>query len=316
VQNIASPTEQSSGRCRVVWWFRDGKPGHENQARGLLRALSERGTLDIHQLPVNNIRLPLLQWLFGRFTIGSDLPVPDLIIGAGHATHLPMLAARRAYGGRVVVLMKPSLPISLFDLAIIPAHDGVEASERVVVTRGVLNNVVAASDRSGQRGLLLIGGPSKHHHWSDDQMLEQITEVVSANPEVEWLLTSSRRTPPVFLPLLRSRELPNLEIVPCEQTGPDWLPQQLERAAQVWVSEDSVSMTYEALTSGAVVGVLPVAASGAGRVVAGVEALQAQGLVTTLQAWREGAEMRVAAEPFNEAQRCAGEVVDRWLSVS
>jgi mitochondrial fission protein ELM1 len=49
-----------------------------------------------------------------------------------------------------------------------------------------------------------------------------------------------------------------LTIVPFAATSPDWLPTQLARADQAWVTADSVSMVYEALTAGAAVGVLDV----------------------------------------------------------
>ncbi|OOZ41562.1 hypothetical protein BOW53_03370 [Solemya pervernicosa gill symbiont] len=298
--------------CRVVWWFTDGKPGHENQGRGLIRALGNHFTLTIHEIPATAVRLPWLQWLTSRFSAGEGLPSPDYIIGAGHATHLPMLAARRARGGRVVVLMKPSLPISLFDLAIVPKHDGLAASETVLLTHGVLNNVVSGAARDLDKGLILIGGPSKNYGWSDDQMLAQVFEIVTSAPGVNWVLTSSRRTPSVFLPLLRSRELENLEVLSHEQTGSDWLPQQLTCADRVWVSEDSVSMVYEALTSGSPVGLLSVPQLVEGRVSVGIGALKKCGMVTGYSAWQECGTLRENSDPFNEAERCAEWIFSKW----
>ena len=116
-----NPVEDN--RPRVVWRFTDGKPGHENQTLGLLAALRERAPVDDHRIHVANCRAGLLSCLTGRVAFGEGLPDPDLIIGAGHATHLPMLNARRVRGGKVVVLMKPTLPVAWFDLCIIPAHD-------------------------------------------------------------------------------------------------------------------------------------------------------------------------------------------------
>src|SRR5690606_9436172 len=102
---------------------------------------------------------------------------PHLIVAAGHATHLPALAARRARGGRAIVLMRPTLPTPLFDLCLVPEHDLLSLSGRlnrfrVVPTRGVLNPFEASADADQTTGLVLIGGPSKHHGWSDVDMLE------------------------------------------------------------------------------------------------------------------------------------------------
>ncbi|MDX1698650.1 MAG: ELM1/GtrOC1 family putative glycosyltransferase, partial [Thiohalobacterales bacterium] len=98
----------------VVWCFTDGKAGHANQVQGLLAALRGILPVDAHTLQVADIRMPLWSLVSGRFAAGRDMPDPDLLLGAGRATHLPMLAARRARGGRAVVLMKPGLPLSWF----------------------------------------------------------------------------------------------------------------------------------------------------------------------------------------------------------
>ena len=90
---------------RVVWRFSDGKSGHDNQSLGLVDALQRRTRIHSYDIPVQPGAA--LDWLIGRFPAGSLLPDPWLIIGAGHATHLPMLAARRARGGRTAVLMRP-----------------------------------------------------------------------------------------------------------------------------------------------------------------------------------------------------------------
>ena len=126
-------------RPLVVWRLLDGKPGHESQSLGLARALERLTSVSVHDLPVRDIAAGPFGWLLRRFPAGRDLPDPDLIIGAGHATHWPLLCARRARGGRAVVLMKPSLPKRWFDRVVAPEHDGVRPGGNVIVTRGVLN---------------------------------------------------------------------------------------------------------------------------------------------------------------------------------
>src|SRR5574340_1756334 len=101
----------------VVWVVSDGKPGHLNQSLGLAEALSRATPTEVHTLPALPALRAWLALLVQRIP-GIALRAPDLIIGAGHATHPPLPAARRARGGRAVVLMKPSLPRRWFDLCI------------------------------------------------------------------------------------------------------------------------------------------------------------------------------------------------------
>jgi mitochondrial fission protein ELM1 len=69
-----------------------------------------------------------------------------------------------------------------------------------------------------------------------------------------------------------------MEIFPHQQTPPGWLAGKLSALETVWVTEDSVSMIYEALSGGAKVGVLemPRLRPGA-RVIRGLEVLRAEG---------------------------------------
>jgi uncharacterized protein len=102
--------------------------------------------------------------------------------------------------------------------------------------------------------------------------------------------------------------------VAVEDVDPDWLPARLARTAQVWVTEDSASMVYEALSAGAPTGVLPVPRRGrGGRVAAGVEALRAEGLVTSYEDWRAGRPLAACDPPLAEAARCAAWIAERWF---
>jgi mitochondrial fission protein ELM1 len=299
----------------TIWRFIDGKPGHENQSAGLVQALAERLPVEVHELPAIGPLAAAGHWLRGRFPPGEGLPAPDLILGAGHATHLPMLAARRARGGRVVVLMKPSLPVGCFDLCLVPRHDAPLARERVLVTEGVLNRVRPGMDKDAGLGLILIGGPSKHHGWDVAPLLAAVGELLARDPQRHWRLTTSRRTPPSLLAALAplvEQGAGRLEVLPCERTGPDWLPEQLACATVAWVTADSVSMVYEALTAGAAVGILPVPEKRPGRVSRGLRQLIGERRVVEFTAWQQQGEYPTP-RPFNEAQRCARWIAEAWL---
>ncbi len=300
-------------RPLVVWRFTDGKPGHDNQSAGLLAALQSRTPLDPYNIDTRTARRGLSAYITAHDPLGTAVPAPDLLVGAGHATHLSMLGARRARGGRVVVLMKPSLPLSWFDLCLVPAHDRPCPAGNVLVTTGVLNRVRYDSDKDAARGLILVGGPSAHVDWQTDRVQHQVCEIARRAPGMHWSLATSRRTPEGFALSLGGAAPDNLDIVPHEQTTPDWLPAQLARAAQVWVTEDSVSMIYEALTAGAAVGLLPVHwRKSSNRLAQGIRSLRDDGLVTDYEAWHAGADLQHVATPFDEAGRCADRILERW----
>ncbi len=296
----------------ILWQIYDDRPGHHNQLRGLTNALAELLPLEVHKLRAPARRSCLASLWSKKFPLGNDLPAPDLILGAGHATHLAVLAARRAYGGQAIVLMKPSLPPALFDLCLIPEHDNVAGSEKIVTTRGVLNVVRPTQQHDQQAGLLLIGGPSAAHDWSDEQMVDQVATIASANASIQWTLTNSRRTPSSFLVCLAERKIANLQMTPHQETTAGWVPKQLQQAAQVWVSEDSVSMVYESLTSGAAVGVLEVPSKRRGRVAAGIDSLIKEGWVTRFADGQLGDRLALPPKQLDEARRCAEIVCQRF----
>lgn len=303
----------ASNAGTVVWWFHDGKPGHDNQSLGLIDALRELTDVTTHTCPLIGSAAALRAWLRKRYPQGNALPRPDLLIGAGHATHLPMLAARRACGGRIIVLMKPSLPLSWFDLCLIPEHDRVPPGKHVIVTRGALNTVRAGQHKQRDRGVILIGGPSAHAHWSDADIVDQVVDLCALDRGRHWLLTTSRRTPESFLPLLQQQRPAQLEIAPFAATARGWLGEQLQHASVAWISEDSVSMIYEALTAGCACGVMTLAIKPGSRLERALGKLRDSGLVTTLSQLRQGQAPVPPAQTFNEAARCATEIDQRWL---
>lgn len=272
---------QAVPHCRIVWRLVDGKPGHENQTLGLVQAMQRQGDCRVIDIPVAPLRLTgwraLLSWLLRRFPRQPDWPAPDWIVAAGHATHWPMLCAQRACGGRTVVLMKPSLPLSWFDHVVVPEHDEVSGAN-VISTRGVLNPM-RPGDKVPGSALALVGGISKHFGWDNASVLRQLVTLREAWPGLR--VTDSRRTPAALREQLQ--EAFGDAYQSWEQCPPGWLASQLAITEVVWVSEDSVSMIYEALTAGCRTGLLELPANAKpGRLVRGIEALVEQGFVLKL----------------------------------
>lgn len=308
--HVASPHPRDKPPL-TVWRLVDGKAGHEKQTLGLARAI-----LKIHPGECFTLRVPsrltsLMNWITGRFPAGAALPAPDLILGAGHATHFSMLAARRARGGKAVLLMKPSLPLCLFDLCLIPEHDRPPDHKKVIPTRGVLNPLVDLHAHDPTCGLILVGGQSDHYLWDSEAICRQIILLTDEHPGMNWTLTTSRRTPTNFL---RGMEgISAVECMPFEQTPHGWIEEKMARASEVWSSPDSVSMVYEALTAGCQVGVFDLESNPGSRVAAGIRKLELDGCLLSFRKMRERSEIPPSRSPINEAARCAELMINAWF---
>lgn len=295
----------------VIWQLLDGKPGHRSQVAGLNKALGRYRNIDSHEITVSSKAAGLANWALGRFP-SEGLPTPDLILAAGHTTHTAALAARRAYGGKIVLMMRPSLPTSWFDLCLVPAHDNPKTADNVIVTQGVLNTVTPSQNHQQDKGFILLGGPSDAYDWDNLKIADQIWHVMQAQPDIEWTLTTSRRTPIDVLPLVTT--IDGLNVIPHARTKPGWVNEQLALAGQTWVSEDSVSMIYEALTSGTQVGLLQVPRLREGRVSQGVDQLLQASSLCRFSEWQQQGFPADKGPALNEADRCAQQVVERCLA--
>lgn len=300
---------------RIIWRFSDGKPGHDNQSLGLVEALGRRLAIDVYDVPVLDDAGTWLDLVRSRFSAGSLLPDPWLMLGAGHATHIPLLTARRARKGRAVVIMKPDLPNTLFDLCIIPNHDRPRPGSNILVTRGSLNQMQRVTAQPQRHGMIMIGGQSKHYLWDHQTVAHQILHIIRFSGIRHWVLTTSRRTPAGFARQVR-KQIYNrnrqITIASWLDTSREWFGDHLGRASCAWVTEDSVSMVYEALTAGVAVGLLAIPPRKHSRVVRGVRQLEAAQQVTTFRDWCGGRPLKRPQQTFDEASRAARWICDRW----
>lgn len=204
--------------------------------------------------------------------------------------------------------MKPSLPRFLFDLCIIPQHDHPdEENEKIIISRGALNRVVSAS-KPKQNGLILIGGTSHHHGWDQETLKSCLNEILTYSA-CDWSITDSRRTPNGFLDEMNH---PRLTIYPHQRTDHQWLKAQMAQAAEVWVTEDSVSMIFEAASSGAKVGLLPMKAlKKNGKIEKAIDDLATNGHITRFIDWQITHALSLPPYPLQEAARCAAIVIKK-----
>lgn len=284
----------------VQWRFLDGRPGHESQVLGLSEALATVGPAVVVDVPVAAKHRGLRAFLPRQFEHLKHEPRPHLLIGAGHATHAALIRCRQLFGGRSVVLMKPSLPPFLFDLCLVPRHDRLLLPwPNVTRTAGAVNRIRPSQQRQGGRGLVLIGGPSRHCHWSDELVRAGIVRAISAAP-LHWTVATSRRTPPTLFADWDSRP-----------QDPDWrtagnlgaaeIATLISRADRVVVTSDSMSMICESLTSGAIVDLIELPARRSSRLSDEVRKIVRHGF------WPNSTAM------VPEADRCAALILQHLL---
>ena len=290
-----------------VWQFLDGLPGHEKQSDALVAALSCRADLDLLRI----------SWPLEGSDSFSNLmqrgDSPDLLIGAGHSIHVPLLRAKWKYGAKAVLLMKPTLPTFLFDLVLVPKHDRLMLKHNVFRIEGALakgSSVVACASK----GIILLGGPSRHFAWQPEKLIEEIDTILKRDEDISWTIANSRRTPEVFSHLVETRL--KRKILRWSDVDNDWLENELAECGFAWVTPDSISMVYEALTTRGRVGIFDMTPlGGGGKVSSSMDRLVKIGRLgrSSLGSLLQQLE---TFEPLQESHRCAQHIIDTWFKKS
>lgn len=303
--------------------FLDSRPGHRKQTLGIidsLRQLTEIRTLEI-EVPHLSTTGEILKWaqyfLNPHTACGAELDGCDLLIGTGSRTHIPMLACKKKYNIPVVTCMGPSpLLRHRFDLCFIPQHDGIPPGRNIMHTDGPPNRSRSKNLHDWSRGLILIGGrDEKSHRWNDGELNKAVATLVATEKDLTWTISSSPRTPSQTNTSLAglAAQFDNMTFVPFADTAPGWIEQEYERNKTVWVTADSISMIFEALTAGCRVGVLPVAWKHKNnKFQRCIDNLRRKELVFFLADWEAGRSNWDDSADFDEARRCAREILKRW----
>lgn len=294
---------------RRIWVITDGRLGHLNQLRGLLARLQDKAEVELHWLDIakQGFRFKGRQHLMSQFEAQHK---PNWILAAGSKTHLPMLWCKWVTGAKAFLLMRPSLPLGLFDAVCMPFHDSPPKRDSVLGTFGVINHIIPKYEgRNERQGLILLGGINKHFSWDNDAVLAQLKCIAGAESGIEWLVSDSPRTPIGLLDALAELALVNIKILPYSETGSGWLPEILSQVGQVWVSCDSVSMVYESVSSGAPTGLIDLAPLRESRVTKSMAQLATSGLATAYANADLSKKLPSAVRPLWEADR----VADWWL---
>ncbi len=296
-----------------IWRITDGKAGHDSQSIGLCNAIEQLKSCERFDVPVDSLLNSCKNILLKQFPQGKELPSPDIIIGAGHGTHLPMLSAKYVRKGKAIVLMKPSLPLSFFDCCIIPKHDSPPNKEKIISTNGALNPVQDNEDKLANTGLILIGGSSKHYQWNDEAIVSQIKQIVTSQTNIHWTIADSPRTPKTTLTTILKLAHKNVDVLNFTETDSKIIREFIFKADNIWVSVDSVSMIYESLSSGAAVGLLDLEQKKKNRVTGAINTLINEKQLTTFAMWENTHKLTKPSHKFNESERCASLLLERGI---
>lgn len=303
--------------------FLDTRPGHMKQTLGIIDALQELTPTEVIEIRLPH--LPVLREIMNRFKYmffpgalcSADLEGCDCMIGTGSRTHLPMLACKKLYPVPVVTCMTPSILLrDKFDLCFVPHHDRPAAGKNIVITNGPPNRARATGRNDPGKGLILIGGKDeKSHIWDSASIIREVSVLLQETNDIRWTISTSPRTPDETTNGLRklAEEYPAVQFVPFSETGPGWIEQAYEQNKIVWVTADSMSMVFEALSAGCHVGLLPVRwKKPENKFQYCADNLGREGYIVTYEQWKSGKASWGRTEPLNEARRCAREILKRW----
>lgn len=304
--------------------FFDGRPGHEKQTVGIVTSLQQKISIELVTINVSRKIAPLQVLDVVRYYAAPsrekypDLADCNLLIGTGTHTHLPMLDVKKVHGLPVVTCMSPASYLqNRFDLIFSPQHDRPEKAANIVETVGPPNPNCDTGRHEDDRVLLLCGGSDpKSHSWNSDEIVACFEKLVQHGPSRKYILSSSPRTPveTVLQLISLADQYDNIDFHDFANTPRGWVEKQYERCAQVWVTADSISMVYEALSSGCRVGIVPVRwRRHDSKFSRSVQYLMKTGRVVDVEDYLYSNHTWRSHEALNEAGRCADEILKRFL---
>jgi mitochondrial fission protein ELM1 len=293
---------------RSCWIITEGHAGMEAQCRGLAEALGLTPVIKRARIRRPWSALPKAMWLAPLRTLAPDSdriepPWPDLVISCGSAGGRIAAAIRSASGRRtrVVHIQDPKMDRRGFDLIVAPRHDGL-SGDNVIVSKAAIHAVTREKLQEGAlqwapafaalpRPLVavLIGGSNGRHRLTPEivRALAAGLAGLARKSGGSLAVTPSRRTGAENEAVLRA----GLDGVPAfiwDGKGDNPYFGMLAVADAIVVTEDSVSMTSEAVATGKPVYVAPLAGESR-RLRRFHEMLMADGITRpfdgTLQSW-------------------------------
>ena len=318
---VRLPSNHSAMNITVLL---EGRAGHEKQSLAIVRELQQLTEVSVQEisLPAIGIAGRLMECLsimFGGGHVHDRATASvDLFLGTGSRTHLALLGYKKKYKKPIVTCMAPEPFIRRwFDLCCVPRHDSLVPGENIFFTDGPPVLAGPELKRDPSKGLILVGGIDERSHvWHDNEIVHKIEEIISSRQDVCWSVSSSPRTPSQTVDLLKKSEkvLSNMKVFPFQETVRGWVEEQYAQSTYAWVTADSISMVYEAITAGCRVGVVPVKWLNArNKFQRSLDYLQQCRFIVMYSDKDVNNLDNVDAGNFNEARRCAIEILNRFF---
>ncbi len=265
----------------------DGKPGHENQSLGIAEHIPDANILVLRHSLKESIPEAWLRFqvrfssrsranpkrlLLRVFTKDGLEKLTDhspvAVIAAGTLSAGPCVLAGALTGAKTCICMKPSMfPLSMFDLAVVPAHDNPPDAPNTIKTLAAPNRVSPLmlstewtkwrEELPGDTDVIswVIGGPSSSADFDEQHILSALIsslEWASKSNRRVWLSTA-RRTPVSLEDRIaalpeRYQSLSWMLLWHRDQRNP--LYAMFHRSRIAIVTSDSVSMIAEAASAG------------------------------------------------------------------
>ena len=309
-----------------TWAVSDGAAGNERQAVALARAIGG-GEPRVLRL---SARAPW-RWFSPRVVAGSRHafgaafaaslrgPLPPLAVGCGRQAALALQLLRLAADGgcRTVQILDPRIEPELFDVVVVPAHDGL-GEDNVVVTRGSLHDIDDAwleraraqwpqfASLPSPRTALLLGGSTRALELDESYWRALSTRLGQwlKQDSGSLLVTTSRRSPD----WLRDAARAEFSAVPGvqwhgEDDGPNPYAGLLAWADRLVVTPDSVNLLSEACATR-----VPVFALADTRLRGKLDVFLSELIALGRVRPMEAAPETWAVQPLREMERVAGEV--------
>ena len=265
-----------------VWVLSDGKPGHFNQSRGVIKSLEFEHEVAVEWIDVklrfNGFRRPmdlllnstkraLPLSLLGSFYDLPELPAeqPDLILSAGGNTLYPNAWLARSLGVRNLFVGSIRRLSPSHFWRVLTAFDSVQAEN---VIQWPITPVPIDPESLQRQGAelrqefqleneplwtCLIGGDGGGYSYDEQDWSDLATALnrLSRAHGIRWLIVSSRRTGTVAEGLLQRHLNPEAVAFTSwysEEQGERYFP-MLGAGEVIWCTEDSHMMMTEAIAT-------------------------------------------------------------------
>ena len=242
----------------------EGMHGMISQVEGLAKALD----LDFthHTVELNNFwkllppkLAPISQKVFKKINT-EDF---DVIISCGRKSIIPSIYLKKNSSKKItnIHIQDPKVNLSNFDYIIAPEHDGLNG-KNVFLTKGAIHYLTKKEinknndylknrlESNKEYFLLVLGGPTKHYHYSDENILnifDLFNDLVKKN-NLQGIVVPSMRTPKDIISLSKKKLGLNSLII--ENVDKKAYLSALSLAKYITITCDSTSMISEAALTG------------------------------------------------------------------